>query len=211
MQRTWNRLKINITQYGEKFYLTNKSALAVNCWVIIHCLEVIYKEDQTTSAKRKWFICWTVNYYSTIHALELIYFDSNTQETMKKQLYPSDSSNFPPIELRNRSALAVNCWVIDHCLEVSCEGDQITISKREWFIYLQLTDKQWFITQQFTHQSWSISILTHKKRWKKQSEPSDPSSFPPLHKEIPPKKLTVIQAFTCISYVFNAKKRRYTV
>ena len=32
-------------------------------------------------------------YYSTIHALELIYFDSNTQETMKKQLYPSDSSN----------------------------------------------------------------------------------------------------------------------
>ena len=39
----------------------------------------------------------TVNYYSTIHALELIFFDSNTQETMKKQLYPSDASSFPPL------------------------------------------------------------------------------------------------------------------
>ena len=28
--------------------------------------------------------------------------------------------------LRNRSALAVNCWVIIHWLEVSCKGDQIT-------------------------------------------------------------------------------------
>ena len=30
----------------------------------------------------------------------------------------------PP--LRNRSALAVNCCVIIHCLEVSCKEDQIT-------------------------------------------------------------------------------------
>ena len=43
----------------------------------------------------------TVKYYSTIHALELIYFDSNTQETMKKQFYPSDSSNFPSLHWRN--------------------------------------------------------------------------------------------------------------
>ena len=40
----------------------------------------------------------TVNYYSIIHALEIIYFDSNTQETMKKQLYPSD---FLPLHGRN--------------------------------------------------------------------------------------------------------------
>ena len=33
----------------------------------------------------------------TIHALELIYFDSYTKETIKKQLYISDSSNFPPL------------------------------------------------------------------------------------------------------------------
>ena len=68
--------------------------------------------------------------------------------------------------LRNRSAPAVNCWVIIHCLEVSCKEDQITSAQREWFIVVQLTDKQWIITQQFTHWSWSISILTHSKRRK---------------------------------------------
>ena len=31
-------------------YLRNRSAPAVNCWVIIHCLEVSCKEDQITSA-----------------------------------------------------------------------------------------------------------------------------------------------------------------
>ena len=35
------------------FNLRNRSAPAVNCWVIIHCLEVICKEDQTTSAQRE--------------------------------------------------------------------------------------------------------------------------------------------------------------
>ena len=70
------------------------------------------------------------------------------------------------VELRNRSALAVNCWVIIHCLEVSCKEDQITSAQREWFIFAQLTDKQWIITQQFTQWSWSISILTHNKRRK---------------------------------------------
>ena len=68
--------------------------------------------------------------------------------------------------LRNRSAPAVNCWVLIHCLEVSCKEDQITSAQREWFIFIQLTDKQWIITQQFTHWSWSILILTHNKRRK---------------------------------------------
>ena len=53
--------------------------------------------------------------------------------------------------LRNRSALAVNCCIIIHCLEVSCKEDQITSAQRTWFILVQLTDKQWIITQQFTH------------------------------------------------------------
>ena len=35
------------------------------------------------------------------------------------------------IYLRNRSALAVNCCVIIHCLEVSCKEDQITSAQRE--------------------------------------------------------------------------------
>ena len=34
-------------------------------------------------------------------------------------------------ELRNRSALAVNCCVIIHSLEVSCKEDQITSAQRE--------------------------------------------------------------------------------
>ena len=68
--------------------------------------------------------------------------------------------------LSNRSALAVICWVINHCLEVSCKVDQIMSVECKWFIYLKLTDKLWFITQQITHKSWSISILTHRK-WQK--------------------------------------------
>ena len=42
--------------------------------------------------------------------------------------------------LRKRYALAVNCWVIIHCLEVSCKVDQITNMQREWFIFVKLTD-----------------------------------------------------------------------
>ena len=34
------------------------------------------------------------------------------------------------LKLRNRSALAVNCCVIIHCLEVSCKEDQITRAAR---------------------------------------------------------------------------------
>ena len=34
-------------------HLRNRSALAVNCCVIIHCLEVSWKEDQITSAQRE--------------------------------------------------------------------------------------------------------------------------------------------------------------
>ena len=66
------------------------------------------------------------------------------------------------IYLQNRSALAVICWVINHCLEVSCKVDQITSTERKWFIYLQLADKLWFITQQIMQKSQSISILTHR-------------------------------------------------
>ena len=69
-------------------------------------------------------------------------------------------------KLRNRSAPAVNCWVIIHCLGVSCKENQSTSVQYERFIFAQLTDKQWIITQQFTYWSWSISILTHNKQRK---------------------------------------------
>ena len=83
--------------------LRNKSGLAVNCWVIIHCLEVSCKGNQITSASDLYMIYMlttdrqTVNYCQIIHALELIFFDSNTQQT----LYPSDYSNFLPWNWRD--------------------------------------------------------------------------------------------------------------
>ena len=43
IQDKLNELKVH--------YLRNRSALAVNCCAIIHCLEVSCKEDQITSAQ----------------------------------------------------------------------------------------------------------------------------------------------------------------
>ena len=49
----------------------------------------------------------------TIHAQELICFDSNTPETMKKQLYPSDSSNFPSLHWKNPAkGLQAFTWIM---------------------------------------------------------------------------------------------------
>ena len=96
-QRQVGAVRLSVLRH--ECYLRNRSALAVNCWVIIHCLEVICKVDQR-EARVIYLLTTdrqTVIYYSTIHALELIYFDSNTQKTIKKQLESSDSSSFPPL------------------------------------------------------------------------------------------------------------------
>ena len=69
------------------------------------------------------------------------------------------------VYLRSRSESAVNCWVIIHCLEVSCKEDQIT-SPSASDLSLYNWNEQWIITQHFTHWTWSISILTHYKRRK---------------------------------------------
>ena len=84
----------------------NRSALAVNCWVIIQCLEVSCKGDQNhESASDLSAYSWLTNSELLLNnlstAIELIYFESNTQETKKKQLYPSDSCSFPPLHWRN--------------------------------------------------------------------------------------------------------------
>ena len=87
-------------------WLRNTSALAVNCWVINHGLEVSYNNNRLYhehEARVLYLLTTdrqTVIYYLIIHALQLIYLDSNTQGTMKKQLYPSDSSNFLPLHWR---------------------------------------------------------------------------------------------------------------
>ena len=43
--------------------------------------------------------------------------------------------------LRNK-AVAVNCWVIIHCLEVGCKGDQITSVKQVIYLLTGSTDRQ---------------------------------------------------------------------
>ena len=104
--------------------------------------------------------------------------------------------------LRNRSAPAVNCWVIIHCLEVSCKEDQITSAQREWFIFVQLTDKQWIITQQFTQSSWSIWILTHNKRRKHIHSLQLLPTFRHCTEELPPiLRLCRIRLHVIITYL----------
>ena len=46
---------------------------------------------------------------------------------------------------------------------------------------------------------------------KKQLYPSDYFIFPPLHWRNHANVLIVTQAFTCIAYVYNAQKLRYTI
>ena len=107
--------------------------------------------------------------------------------------------------LRNRSALAVICWVINHSLEVSCKIDQITSAERGWFIFIQLTDKLWFITKQITHELIYFDSNT-KETTKKSLYPSDSPNFPPSNDEIPLTVLTVTLTFTCIPYVVDTRK-----
>ena len=77
----------------------------------------------------------------------------------------------------------VNCWVIIHCLSVSCA--KINHSRCALVIWssLQLTSKQWIITQQFT--AGADLFLKYRKRlwmtlhglivrlWRMTSTPSD--------------------------------------
>ena len=100
------------------------------------------------------------------HLTAMSYILSTRIVLQSGHLLREESDSFDHLYLRNKSAPAVNCWVIIHCLEVSCKEDQITSAQWEWFIFVQLTDKQWIITQQFLQWSWSISILTHNKRRK---------------------------------------------
>ena len=64
------------------------------------------------SAKSKHFGTKVFLLFLLIHALELIYFDSNTQETTKKPMYPSNSSNFPTLHCRNpvKSLTVTQCY-----------------------------------------------------------------------------------------------------
>ena len=106
------------------------------------------------------------------------------------------------------------CWVINHCLEVSCKVDQITSAEREWFICLQLADKLWFITQQIMHKfitqqimhkSWSISFLTHRKRRKSKCILQILPTFRHRIKKSR-QQFWLTLMLTCISYVADSRK-----
>ena len=144
----------------------------------------INKLDQVIWLAENWKWAWYLNLFSRTRVnfwqsyspclpMKLVSTEYHENKSVKLHILSNDADNnliqiiisiFS--QLRNRSALAVIYWVINHCLEVSCKVDQITSTEREWFIFLQLTDKLWFIPQQITHKSWSISILTHRKRRK---------------------------------------------
>ena len=57
-----------ILTYTVYYHLRNRSALAVNCFVIIHCLEVRCKEDKITI----YFDSNTINNKNTFEILELL-------------------------------------------------------------------------------------------------------------------------------------------
>ena len=67
-------------------------------------------------------------------------------------------------------------------------------------IYSLTTDRQPVIYWVTNHLLARIYFDSNtQETTKKQLYPPDFSSFPPLHEEIPPTTLTVIEAFTCIS------------
>ena len=67
-------------------------------------------------------------------------------------------------------------------------------------IYSLSTDRQPVIYWATNHLFARIYFDSNtQETTKKQLYPSDFFSFPPLHEEIPPTTLTIIEAFTCIS------------
>ena len=167
--------------------------------LLLGCFHQIFR-----TSPADWFIVMFVMRYQIESSCELVWIELQryihlTIQYVSRYLY---EMLFRGSYLRNRSALAVNCWLIIHCLEVSCNGDQITSAKREWFICLQLTDKQWLINQQFTHYA-ALELICFvsntRETMKEQLYPAVSSNSPPLHWWNPTKGLIVTQVFTCIS------------
>ena len=109
--------------------------------------------------------------------------------------------NIHILYLRNKSALAVNCCIIIHCLEVSCKEDQITRAQREWFISVQLTDKQCIIIHRSRTRA-DLFRFEHKIT-KAHLKTSAFSNFPSLHWRNPTKRqndVTPSNAITDVTF-----------
>ena len=96
--------------------------------------------------------------------------------------------------LRNRFLLTVMCCPIYHCWRSVVKWIYHECKAR--VIYSLTTDRQPVIYWATNHLLARINFNSNtRETTKKQLYPSDFSSFPPLHKEIPPTTLTVIEAF----------------
>ena len=75
--------------------LRNRSALAVNCWVINHCLEISCNVDYITSLSDISTYNWPTNsdLWLKNSLLELIYLDSNTKKTFENEFWPCNCPN----------------------------------------------------------------------------------------------------------------------
>ena len=109
------------------------------------------------------------------------------------------------VKLRNRSALAVNCWVLIHCLEVGCKRDIITSAQRNWYIFLQPTDSELLLNNSRTRADliWFEHTINHKNTF-------EVFSFFELSSNALMRSCNswaVSHMFTCICNIFQAWKQ----
>ena len=154
LKSVWGLHEIAFGFYLVKcFDLRNKSALAVNCWLMIHFLEVSCKGDQMGRIKRIWYLSpmWAAKIQASLHIRAV--------SPEPPLLTHTSSESRGTFRQKARSLAPLNGWACavkiyhDGMLEDTnlLDVSQITSAKHKRFFCLQLNDKQWIITQQFTH------------------------------------------------------------
>ena len=103
------------TPFQTVVYLRNKPAPAVNCCLIIHCLEVSCKEIKSRARSES----DEMLLFARCSKLHKISIENHNRPYMTTPFQTV-------VYLRNKPAPAVNCCLIIHCLEVRCKEDQIT-------------------------------------------------------------------------------------
>ena len=113
-----------------------------------------YWHDTLLDGEMQFYVLSTLSIYATwiskhFHVVILsdgwhfyVHKFENNESMLSRLILYLKSVNFLfcSVYLKNRSAIAVNCCVIIHRLELSCKEDQLTSAQREWFIFVQLTD-----------------------------------------------------------------------
>ena len=106
------------------------------CLYVCFCFDVLVNSNYCGQIGKGFDILWDCCSRLWCH-LKSFFFCSNTAymyisyyyipKKLLRSLYIAENIEY----LRNRSALAVSCWVIILCLEVSCKADQIMSAQRE--------------------------------------------------------------------------------